>query len=133
MRSTTNVTTMGTHHPGCRTEHLDDARRVRYSARTSRRPRPCSPGASEMRGTPWSCGGKPLVTDNAPDVFADSVNIGGGPFGVALTFMLTDPAQPADADARAIVARVRMTPDLARALAEALRQAVPTPAAASER
>jgi len=77
--------------------------------------------------------GKPLVTDNAPDVFADSVNIGGGPFGVTLTFMLTDPGRPAEGDAREIVARVRLAPELARALAEALRQTVPAPAAAAER
>jgi hypothetical protein len=59
-----------------------------------------------------------------PDVFADTIGIATHPFGTALTFMLSDPS---GADPSRAVARVRMTPDLARALSAALTQSLVEP------
>lgn len=59
-----------------------------------------------------------------PDIYADSINVAGGPFGVALTFSLSDPGAQGDVAAARTVVRVRLSPELARALAETLAQAV---------
>jgi hypothetical protein len=58
-----------------------------------------------------------------PDFYADTINIAGGQFGIALTFMLSDPAMQGDPAAARIVARARVSQELAKALAEALAQA----------
>jgi hypothetical protein len=59
-----------------------------------------------------------------PDIYADSINVAGGSFGLALTFLLTDPGAQGDPAAVRTVVRVRLSPELARALAETLAQAV---------
>lgn len=59
-----------------------------------------------------------------PDAYADSVNVAGGPFGMALTFLLSDPGAQGDPAGARTVVRVRLSPELARALAETLAQAV---------
>jgi hypothetical protein len=53
------------------------------------------------------------------DVFADSVQMGIGPFGVFLTFGRTDPAKQ---NARQVVARIRMSPQLALVTVHMLRR-----------
>ncbi|MDQ2913624.1 MAG: hypothetical protein M3T56_10245 [Chloroflexota bacterium] len=53
-----------------------------------------------------------------PDVFADSVQTGVGPFGVQLTFALTDPERPE----RQVVSRVRLSPQLAFVMTQMLRR-----------
>jgi hypothetical protein len=58
-----------------------------------------------------------------PDFYADTINLAGGPFGLALTFMLSDPAMQGDPATARIVARIRLSPELARVLADALGQA----------
>ena len=57
-----------------------------------------------------------------PDFFADGFSITIGPFGVTVTFQLTQPTlEPGPhVDPGVIVARARMTPALATALAQAL-------------
>jgi len=57
------------------------------------------------------------------DVFADGVSIAGGPFGIALTFHLSDPSAQGDREGVRMVARVRITSELARVLGDALTQA----------
>ena len=62
--------------------------------------------------------------EQIPDIYADSVSVTAGPYGVAVTFLLTDPPL-GDEEARSPypVGRVRMSPALARALREALERA----------
>ncbi len=57
-----------------------------------------------------------------PDFFADGFSITVGPFGVTVTFQLTQPTlEPGPhVDPGEIVARARMTPALATALSQAL-------------
>ena len=59
---------------------------------------------------------------DVPDFFADGFSITIGPFGVTVTFQLTQPTlEPGPhVDPGSIVARARMTPALATALAQAL-------------
>jgi hypothetical protein len=59
---------------------------------------------------------------DVPDFFADGFSLTVGPFGVTVTFQLTQPTlEPGPhVDPGAIVARARMTPALAAALAQAL-------------
>ena len=59
-----------------------------------------------------------------PDIYADSVSVTAGPYGFALTFLLTDPpvGDAGDAGARP-VGRVRIGRELASALSEALERA----------
>src|SRR5438552_12339291 len=52
------------------------------------------------------------------DVYSDSVSVSIGPFGVALTFGLTDPH---DAAHRDTVSRIRVSPQLAYVLTQLLR------------
>lgn len=61
--------------------------------------------------------------DNLPDVFADAVGVAANPFAVSLTFLLTDPVEPAGSLSARAVTRVRLSPELARALGDALVQA----------
>ena len=70
-----------------------------------------------------------------PDVFADGVTIFGGPYGISLTFLLSDPARQEELDAMTIIARIRFSPDLARTLGEALVKLgqAPEPAQAEKR
>ena len=70
-----------------------------------------------------------------PDVYADGINVAGGPYGIALTFQLSDPARPGEADAMTPVARIRLSMELAAALAQVLQQAGsrPEPQAAGAR
>ena len=56
-----------------------------------------------------------------PDLFADAISISSQPFGVSLTFGLSDPSGGATGRT---VARIRMTPELAKALGEALATSV---------
>jgi len=53
------------------------------------------------------------------DVYADSVQVASGPFGLTLTFALTDPQEPTR---RGIVTRVRMSPQMGFVLAQLLRK-----------
>ena len=64
---------------------------------------------------------EPTVAD-IPDFFADGFSITIGPYGVTVTFQLTQPTlEPGPhVDPGAIVARARMTPALAIALSQAL-------------
>ena len=57
------------------------------------------------------------------DVFADIVDVSGGPYGLTMTFRATDPAKPGDPAAASTVARVRLTPALAKTLGLMLGQA----------
>jgi hypothetical protein len=61
--------------------------------------------------------------DGFADVFADGVSVAGGPYGISLTFQLSDPARAGDPDGMTTVARVRLSAELARALAGVLEQA----------
>lgn len=53
------------------------------------------------------------------DVYSDSVSVSIGPFGVALTFGLTDPR---DATHRDTVSRIRVSPQMAYVLTQLLRK-----------
>ncbi|MEK6225787.1 MAG: hypothetical protein AABM40_05755 [Chloroflexota bacterium] len=53
-----------------------------------------------------------------PDVFADSVHIATGPFGIALTFALTDPL----GTERHVIARLRLSPQMGFVLVQLLRK-----------
>lgn len=61
-----------------------------------------------------------------PDLYTDGFAVSISPFGVTLTFQLSQPSlEPGPhVDAGEIVARVRMSPALARALAQGLSDAV---------
>ena len=61
-----------------------------------------------------------------PDFFADGYAITVGPFGITLTFQLSQPSlEPgAHIDPSVIVARARMSPPLAKALAQGLAESV---------
>ena len=56
-----------------------------------------------------------------PDVYGDSIQVGVGPFGVQLTFALTDPEE---GSTRQVVARVRVSPQLAYVTVLLLRKAL---------
>ena len=59
-----------------------------------------------------------------PDVYADGFSISGGPFGITVTLLRSEPTgQPgAHEEPTVIVARVRLNPALAQAIATALSQ-----------
>jgi hypothetical protein len=61
-----------------------------------------------------------------PDYFTDGFSLTVGPFGVTITFQLSQPTlEPGPhVDPGQIVARARMSPALARALAQGLTEAV---------
>ena len=60
-----------------------------------------------------------------PDFYADGISVSIGPFGVTVTFQLSQPSlEPGPhVDLGQIVARARMSPALARALAQGLNDA----------
>jgi hypothetical protein len=66
------------------------------------------------------------LTPDYPDFYADGVAVTVGPFGVTVTFQLSQPStEPGPhVDEGEIVARARMSPALARALAQGLNEAV---------
>lgn len=61
-----------------------------------------------------------------PDFFADGFSLTVGPFGVVITFQLSQPTlEPGPhVDAGIVIGRARMTPALAKALAQGLNDAV---------
>lgn len=61
-----------------------------------------------------------------PDFFADGFSLTVGPFGVVVTFQLSQPTlEPGPhVDPGLIIARARMAPALAKALAQGLNDAV---------
>ena len=61
-----------------------------------------------------------------PDFFTDGFSITVGPFGVVITYQLSQPTlEPGPhVDPGIVVARARMTPALAKALAQGLSDAV---------
>jgi hypothetical protein len=75
-----------------------------------------------------------MDTNNVPDIFADGANLAGGPYGYTLTLHRSIPGLPADDHESTIVARVRLSPLLTKALAQMLTsattQAEPEPAPA---
>jgi hypothetical protein len=79
----------------------------------------CSGAKTSMEGL--------MENGQFPDIYADSINVAGGPFGLALTFLLSDPGAQGDLAAARTVVRVRLSPELARVLAETLAQAVRRP------
>ena len=58
-----------------------------------------------------------------PDFFADGVKVNPGPFGFTLTLFLSDAAQAGADQLGRPIARLRLAPELARALASTLTQA----------
>lgn len=79
---------------------------------------------------PYSLAAKDSMADpDFPDIYADSVNVSVGAFGIAITLFLSDPLE--DQPFHRTVGRVRMSVDLAKAmnslLAESLAK-VPAPA-----
>lgn len=60
-----------------------------------------------------------------PDIYADGVQVASGPYGMALTFYLSDPEVPTvEGPPGAIVGRVRLGPRLAEDMADILQNAV---------
>lgn len=57
-----------------------------------------------------------------PEIFADGVQVGAGPYGVSLTFFLSDPGDRGSPGP--IVGRVRLSKDLAVALRETIEMAI---------
>jgi hypothetical protein len=57
-----------------------------------------------------------------PDLYADGFSVTAGRFGVTLTLLRSEPTGEAGAhdDPREIVGRIRLSPNLAKAIAEAL-------------
>ena len=58
-----------------------------------------------------------------PDFFADGVKVNPGPFGFTLTLFLSDTPQAGADQLGRPIARLRLAPELARALASTLTQA----------
>lgn len=61
-------------------------------------------------------------TRTPPDVFADGVSVGSGPYGVTLTFFASEPWRPAGDPGvpGRIMAHVRMSAQLAEALSKSI-------------
>ena len=61
-----------------------------------------------------------------PDVYADGFSLSAGPYGVTLTLQRSEPTgEPGPhEEPTVIVARIRMTPNLATAIAASVRQVV---------
>jgi hypothetical protein len=61
---------------------------------------------------------------DVPDIYADSINVAAGPFGFTLTLLMSDPTTQDDAPGvPRVVGRLRMSPELAGALARTLTEA----------
>lgn len=54
-----------------------------------------------------------------PDFYADSVQVGIGPYGITLSFGLSRPEQPS---LRQVVGRVRLSPQMAYVMTQLLRR-----------
>lgn len=60
-----------------------------------------------------------------PDIDADGVQVASGPYGLALTFYLSDPDKSTpEGPPGATIARIRLGSELAEALADILKTAV---------
>ncbi len=60
-----------------------------------------------------------------PDIYADGVQVASGPYGLALTFYLSDPdVAIVEGPPGVTVARIRLGPSLAEAMADILKTAV---------
>ncbi len=60
-----------------------------------------------------------------PDVYTDGVSVAAGPFGLTVTFLLSDPDQPREPRAPGRpVGRVRMSRQLAGAMIELLQKSI---------
>jgi hypothetical protein len=66
----------------------------------------------------------PVADPDFPDIFADGLSVSTGPFGMSLTFYLSDPLKPPAAGSLpgTIAARIRVAPALAEALADNIKQ-----------
>lgn len=59
------------------------------------------------------------------DIYADGVQVASGPYGLALTFYLSDPEVPTvEGPPGAIVGRVRLGPKLAEDMADIIKRSV---------
>ncbi len=71
----------------------------------------------------------PDPTDpSPPDIYADGISVGAGVFGYTLTFLLSSPMRPAgDSGLQASpVAHIRVSPTLAKSIAEAITRTLAT-------
>jgi hypothetical protein len=62
-----------------------------------------------------------------PDIFADGMQIAAGPFSISVSLLLSDPTGETGTQVTVpshIVARIRLSRDLARVMSDALRNAV---------
>lgn len=68
-----------------------------------------------------------------PDIYADGFSVTAGRFGVTLTLLRSDPTgEPGvHEDPRQVVGRVRLSPNLAKAIADTLGKSLVTPATAA--
>jgi hypothetical protein len=55
-----------------------------------------------------------------PDVYADALSVATGPYGVTITLYLSEPPRSGSPQRARIVGRVRVSPELADALASSL-------------
>ena len=65
-----------------------------------------------------------MDAENPPDLFTDTIGIAAGPFGFTLTLRLSDPETVTAENPGRVVGHVRMSPELAGALADILHRAV---------
>ena len=63
------------------------------------------------------------MDQEVPDLYTDSIQIAGAPFGFTLTLLLSDPATASPENPGRVVGRVRMSPELAAVLGDILQQA----------
>jgi len=82
------------------------------------------------RVTLWAVAVRPdpdledMLMADYPDIYADGFSVTAGPFGVTLTLQRSEPMLVAGAheDPSAIVGRIRMSPNLAKAIADGMNQ-----------
>lgn len=66
-----------------------------------------------------------MADEEFPDIYADGVQVASGSYGMALTFYLSDPDVPVvEGPPGVTVARVRLGPALAEAMADILKTAI---------
>lgn len=58
-----------------------------------------------------------------PDLFADGISVAAGPYGLTLSFHLSEPGKTPNGEVGRLVGRVRLSPSLAFELAAILSQA----------
>lgn len=58
-----------------------------------------------------------------PDLFADGISVAAGPYGLTLSFHLSEPGRTPNGEVGTLVGRVRLSPALAFELAAILAQA----------